>query len=130
MLFASVEAAGMLGFENLSVLLARLLEFFGQMVLGIIVFGVGLFLANLAASTIRASSNPQAGILATAARVAILVLSAAVALRQMGIANEIIELAFGLLLGSVAVATAIAFGLGGRDAASKQLEEWRGSLKN
>ena len=65
--------------------------------------------------------------LATLARISILVLAAAIALREMGLANEIINLAFGLLLGAVAVAAAIAFGLGGRDAAARQLEEWKGS---
>jgi hypothetical protein len=130
MLFASIEAAGLLGFENLAALLSSLLEFVGQLALGIIVFGVGLFLANLAARTIRASGSAQAGILATAARVSVIVLSAAIALRQMGLANEIIELAFGALLGSIAVAVAIAFGLGGRDVAAKQIEEWRASLKS
>lgn len=130
MLFASIEAAGLLGFANLAVLLSGLLGFAGQLALGIVVFGVGLFLANVAASTIRASGNAQAGLLATAARIGILVLSTAIALRQMGIANEIIELAFGLLLGSFAVAAAIAFGLGGRDVAAKQIEEWRDGLKN
>ena len=129
MLFASIEAAGLLGFENLAVLLSGLLEFAGQMVLGIVVFGVGLFLANLAADTIRSSSNAQAPFLAIVARVAIVVLAGAIGLRQMGIANEIIELAFGFLLGSVAVAAAIAFGLGGRDVAGRQIEEWRQSLK-
>ncbi len=130
MLFASIEAAGLLGFANLAVLLANLLKFTGQLALGLIVFAVGLFLANFAASTIRASGNPQAGLFATAARVAILVLSTAIALSQMGIANDIIELAFGLLLGSFAVAAAIAFGLGGRDVAAKQIEEWREGLKS
>ena len=130
MLFASIEAAGLLGFASLAVLLASLLEFTGQLALGLIVFAVGLFLANFAASTIRASGNPQAGLLATAARVAILVLSTAIALSQMGIANDIIELAFGLLLGSLAVAAAIAFGLGGRDVAAKQIEAWREDLKS
>ncbi len=130
MLFASIEAAGLLGFENLSVLLAGLLEFAGQLTLGIVVFGVGLYLSNVAASTIRASGNAQAGLLATAARIGIIVLSSAIALRQMGIANEIIELAFGLTLGSIAVAAAIAFGLGGRDVAAKQIEEWRNNLKS
>ena len=46
------------------------------------------------------------------------------ALRQMGLANEIIALAFGLILGAVAVAAAIAFGTGGRDVAKHKLEEW------
>ena len=129
MLFASIEAASLLGFATLAVLLASLLEFSGQLALGIVVFGVGLFLANVAASTILSSGNRQARLLSTTARIAILVLSAAIALRQMGIANEIIELAFGLMLGSVAVAAAIAFGLGGRDVAAEQLKQWRDRLE-
>ena len=42
----------------------------------------------------------------------------------MGLADQIVMLAFGLILGSAAVATAIAFGLGGRDYAARMLEEW------
>lgn len=103
--------------------------FAGQLVLGLVVFGVGLYLANLAASMIEASSSAQAGLFAVVARISIIILSGAIALRQMGLANEIIELAFGILLGSVAVAAALAFGLGGRDIASKQLQGWVGSIK-
>jgi hypothetical protein len=94
------------------------------------VFGIGLFLANLAAETVRASQAAQSGLLAVAARISIIILAGAIALRQMGLANEIIELAFGLLLGSVAVAVALAFGLGGRDIAAMQIESWRNSLKS
>ena len=53
-----------------------------------------------------------------------IVLAAAMGLSFMGLANEIIVLAFGLLLGSVAVAVAIAFGIGGRDAAKRMLDRW------
>jgi hypothetical protein len=129
MLFASIEAAGLLGFESLSVLLSDFVGFAGQVILGLVIFGTGLFLANLAAQTIGASSAGQAGLLAMASRISIIVLAGAIALRQMGLANEIIELAFGLLLGSIAVAVALAFGLGGRDIAARQIEGWFQSLK-
>jgi len=46
-------------------------------------------------------------------------------LRQMGLANEIIGMGFSLGLGAIAVAGAIAFGLGGREWAAKKLEEWK-----
>ncbi len=46
------------------------------------------------------------------------------ALRQMGLANEIINLAFGLILGAVVVAAAIAFGIGGREVAGRALEHF------
>ena len=129
MLFASIEAARLLGFASLAALVSGFVVFAGQVVLGLVVFGVGLYLANLAADTIEASSSAQAGLFAVVARIAIIVLSGAIALRQMGLANEIIELAFGILLGSVAVAAALAFGLGGRDIAAKQLSGWLGSIK-
>jgi len=51
------------------------------------------------------------------------------ALRQMGLANEIVNMAFGLLLGAVAVAVALAFGLGGREVAARGLEEWVQSIE-
>jgi hypothetical protein len=46
------------------------------------------------------------------------------ALRQMGLAEDIVNLAFGLMLGAVAVAAAIAFGLGGREVAGRELERF------
>jgi hypothetical protein len=124
MLFATVEALRLLGFLALADLLAEFIQLGGQILFGLIVFGIGLYLANLAADVIRASGTTNAGILATAARAAILVLAGAMALRQMGIANEIVNLAFGLLLGAIAVAAAIAFGIGGRDIAGRKLEQW------
>jgi hypothetical protein len=66
----------------------------------------------------------QPHLLAKAAQAAILVLTGAMALRQIGVANEIINLAFGLLLGAVAFATALAFGLGGREVAGRELKNW------
>ena len=65
----------------------------------------------------------HAGLLSGIARVAILVLSGSIAIRHMGLANEIVGLAFGLILGAVAVAVAIAFGIGGRNVDARKLEE-------
>jgi len=124
MLFATIEATRLLGFTSLAELVSEFTVFAGQVILGLIIFAIGLYLANLAAKTVQASGAAQAGLLALAARVSILVLAGAMALRQMGLANEIINLAFGLLLGAIAVAAALAFGLGGREIAGRQLEGW------
>jgi hypothetical protein len=48
----------------------------------------------------------------------------------MGLASEIINMAFGLLLGSIAVGLAIALGLGGRDIAARELGQWVESMKS
>jgi hypothetical protein len=130
MFFAAIEALRLLNFELLAEGLAQFTGFAGQIILGLVIFAIGLYLANLAASAIEASDAAQAGLLALAGRIAILVLSGAMALRQMGLANEIVNLAFGLLLGAIAVAVALAFGLGGRDIAARQLERWQKSLES
>jgi len=125
MIFAAVEAADMIGFVSLSEVLRGLIEFGGQVLLGLLIFGIGLWLAGLAATTVSDSGVGQAATLAIASRVSILVLAGAMALRQMGLGERIIELAFGLSLGAVAVSVALAFGLGSRDIAAEQVRRWR-----
>lgn len=124
LLFAAIEAAGLLGFTALQALLSSFVVLAGHVILGLAVFAIGLYLAGLAARAIKASGVTNAGLLANAARVAIIVLTGAMALRQMGLANEIVNLAFGHVVGAVAVAAAIAFGLGARETAGRQVEEW------
>ena len=122
--FALIQALELLGFDRVAVLMTDLLALAGRILLGLIIFLVGLYLARLAADAIRSSGVDQPNLLAMAAQGAILVLTGAMALRQMGVANEIINLAFGLLLGAIAVATALAFGLGGREVAGRELQNW------
>lgn len=127
MLFAAVEALRMLAFEQMALLVSNFIVFFFNVLLGLVIFGLGVYLANLAARTIQAGG--QSSLLATAARVAILFLSGFVALDQMGLGEDIIENAFTLVLGAAAVAAAIAFGMGGRDLARQELERWSDGLK-
>ena len=75
-------------------------------------------------------SGESAAALAGVLRAAILGLVLAMGLRAMGIADDIVNLAFGLVLGAVAVAFALSFGLGGREAAGKQMEHWLSNLRN
>ena len=122
--FALIQALELLGFDQVAVLMTDLLALAGRILLGLVIFLVGLYLARLAADAIRSSGVDQPNLLATAAQAAILVLTGAMALRQIGVANEIINLAFGLLLGAIAVAVALAFGLGGREVAGRELQSW------
>ncbi|MBR8831447.1 MAG: hypothetical protein N5P05_000932 [Chroococcopsis gigantea SAG 12.99] len=128
-LFATIAATNILNIPALTVIVSGLLVIFGRILAGVVVFGVGLYLANLAFNLITSSGGSQARILGQAARVAVIALVSAMALEQMGIASSIVNLAFGLLLGAVAVAIALAFGLGGRDVAGTQLREWLSSVK-
>jgi len=130
MLFAVMEASDQLGFTQLSQLLSQFILLSGHILLGLIIFAVGLFVANLVSKAILASSTSQAKLLSLSARLAIIILAGAMGLRQMGLANEIINLAFGLLFGAIAVAVAIALGLGGREIAAREMEEWVKAIKS
>jgi hypothetical protein len=124
MLFAVLESSSLLGFDALSGMTEGLMIFGAHIVVGLIILGFGLYVANLAAKAIEAGSMPQTRVISAAARIGILVLAGAMALRQMGLADEIINLAFGLTLGAVALAVALAFGVGGREIAGRKLDEW------
>jgi hypothetical protein len=121
---AVLAATDILGLAGLKTLAEGLLAMAGQVLVGVLIFGIGLYIANLAANLIKSSGMSEANLLAQAARIAILVFSGAMALSRIGVAPEIVNLAFGLLLGAIAVAIAIAFGLGGRDVAGEELRNW------
>ena len=65
MLFATVEAVGLLGFDVLAVLVTQFMVFAAHVLLGLIIFGIGLFLANLAGQDGRSErrrAGPAAGV--------------------------------------------------------------------
>jgi hypothetical protein len=127
--FAVIEACSQLGFDTLAELGKQFLLFAGDVILGIIIFGFGLFLANLASKLLQGKVG-QSGFVTFFVRLCILIFAGAMALHRMGLANEIINMAFGLLLGAVAVAIAISFGIGGREFAARKLEEWESVIKS
>jgi Conserved TM helix len=130
MLLAVVSAMDIINIPALTNITQSVLIIAGQILTGLVVVAIGLFLANLAYRLINAAGNRQANILAQAARIVIIVLVSAMGLQRMGIATDIVNLAFGLSLGAIAIASAIAFGLGGRDVAGEQLKEWLTSYKS
>ena len=126
--FAVIEACVKLGLNTLADLGTKFMLFAGDVTLGLVIFSVGLFLANLAANLIKGKIG-QSNLVASLVRICILVFAGAMALNRMGFANDIINMAFGLLLGAIAVAIAIAFGVGGREFAARKLVEWEACLK-
>jgi hypothetical protein len=129
MLFASVEAANRLGFARMADLVSIFIHFAGEVLLGSVIIAVGFWLSNLAHGAIMRIYGNQGAAIANVARFGIMGLVIAMGLRQMGLAEDIVNLAFGLTLGAVAVAVALSFGLGGREAAGKQMEHWLSKLR-
>ncbi len=129
MLTGAVAAVEQLRFAVLTDIVRNVLAVSVNVLGGLVVLGIGLYLANLAFSLIARSGGRQARVLAQTARIAIIAFSAAMALDRMGVASNIVNLAFGLLLGAMAVAIGIAFGLGGRGVADDLLRGWLDSFK-
>jgi len=128
-LFGVVTATEVLGLPALTALMNGVLAVSLRVLVGIAIFAVGLYLANLAFQLITMSGGRQSNLLGQTARICILAFVAAMSLQQMGIASSIVNLAFGLLLGAVAVAIALAFGLGGRDVAGEKIREFLNSFE-
>jgi hypothetical protein len=122
-LAASIEAAKQLGGGTIAIFLAQVTELGGKVIFGTLIIVVGIFLARIVAGLVG-SGTGEGGFAQTIVRYAIVALFTAIGLTFMGLADAIVMMAFGLILGSAAVATAIAFGLGGRDAAARILSRW------
>jgi hypothetical protein len=125
LLVAGIEALHRLGGDRTAVLMIQVTELGGKVIFGTLVIVIGFVLARILANLIG-SSTDEGGYAQTIVKYAVIALFTAIGLTFMGLADQIVMLAFGLILGSAAVAAAIAFGLGGRDWAARQLEEWSG----
>ncbi len=124
--FGVMTGVEALGFDQLTSMMNRLLEMSGGIVFGLVLLVAGNFISKIASNAVGKGGNK---FLSSVVRVTTLALFMAIALRSMGIANSIIDLAFGLTLGAVAVAVALAYGLGGREAAGEHMKEILGKLK-
>jgi len=128
LLLAGNEAANMVGFAFFADILAAFMTFGGQILLAMVIFAVGLYLANLARNLILAAGGENPIFVASLVRIAILVFVAAMALQQVGVNGEIVTITFGVLLGAVGIASALAFGLGSRETAGRFVEDWMKKL--
>ena len=123
LLLAGIEALHRLGGDSTAALVIQVTELGGKVIFGTVIIVVGFVLARILAGLVGASTE-RTSYAEVIVKYAIIALFTAIGLTFMGLADQIVMLAFGLILGSAAVATAIAFGLGGRDYAARMLEEW------
>ena len=106
------------GFEHSR---ADLVDFIGRLVKAVIILVVGVFASNVAwRVSLLAAYNagwPSARALAATLRVLVLAVAVLTALAQLGIPMVIVLTAFSIAFGALMLGVALAFGLGGRDAA-------------
>ena len=122
MFTGAIAAVGKLEFEQVSTLLTDVFAITGKIFFGLLILILGNFIANIATKAL--SNSKENAWIASIAKYAIIALFLAMGLSTMGIGGNIINLAFGLILGAIAVAFALAFGLGGREAAGTHFDHF------
>jgi hypothetical protein len=110
-----------------SVLVVRLFEYIPHVVAAILVLAVGTFAARfLARSVLISAVNLKinsARLVSVGVKWLVLILTAAMALEQLGIGGQIVTLSFAILFGGIVLALALAVGLGSKDMVSRSWEK-------
>ena len=129
-LVATVSA---LGLNQVSEVLTRGLVYAPKVIAAMVVLILGLFFANFLAGVVRAAAAnagmTESDALAALVRYAVVAFTAAVTLEELGIAPELVRSAFVILFGAVALAMALAFGLGCKDLAREWMVRYLDSAR-
>ncbi|MBI4551061.1 MAG: mechanosensitive ion channel [Candidatus Latescibacteria bacterium] len=120
---AILEAARVLQLEIAADLVSQLFGFATRVLFGLVVLGLGIYVGDYAKRLVRGTVRDWP-FLGSLAKSAIIVFALVLALERVGIANEFLVVGFGLVLGTLCLGAALAFGLGARDVAGRQIEHW------
>jgi small-conductance mechanosensitive channel len=118
---AITMAVDTLGISAISDVLSQFIAYIPQIIAAILILVLATLLANFVAGIVRGATGSN--VIGSVAQYGIIVFAAFAALTQLGIAPELIAPTFLILLGAVALASAIAFGLGGQDVAQQIVED-------
>ena len=122
-----VMAVDALGLPKASDVLASLFAYVPKVIAALLVLVVAMFLANFVSGIVRTAAGnanlPKPEIFAGISRWAIIIFAVTISLGELGIATLLVTTTFNIILGGVCLALALAFGLGGKDAAAKYLDE-------
>jgi hypothetical protein len=126
MVLVILLSANALGLAVVSSLFAELLAYIPNVIAAVIVLVLGIVLGEFVRELVLASAGGVSGgvTLSRAAKGAVLVLAIFMALEQLGIAQDIVLVAFIAVFGAAALAAGIAFGLGGREVAAELARDW------
>jgi Conserved TM helix len=127
MMFAVlIITANVVGFTSLATVFSELLGYVPSVVAAIAIVIVGILLGALVGGLIMVSAGALRGgsTLARFGRGGVILLAIFMALQELGVATEIVTTSFAILFGAVALALALAFGLGSRELAGEITREW------
>ncbi|MFT8321855.1 MAG: mechanosensitive ion channel [Bacillus sp. (in: firmicutes)] len=127
----AVQALNLIGLQFLVTLSTAVVAYLPQVIAAIVIIGVGLWLGYLVQKVLSGLiQGAHFRLLPAVAKYAIIALSIFMALDQLGVASSIVNAAFILILGGLALAFGLAFGLGGKEFASKHLRKLDNAMEN
>ncbi|MGH7631802.1 MAG: mechanosensitive ion channel family protein [Gemmatimonadales bacterium] len=126
MLVVILLASTALGLESITEMFGMMLGFIPTLIAAIVIVILGMIVGEFVRGLILASAGSVAGVptLAKLAKAAVLMIAVFMALQQVGVAEEIVTSAFTLIVGAVALAVGLAFGLGNRALAGEITRRW------
>lgn len=129
MIMVLVMVVNALGLPKASDILASLFAYIPKVIGALFVLVVAMFLANFVSGIVRTAAGnanlPGPEVLAGISRWAIIIFAVTISLGELGIGTLLVTTTFNIILGGVCLGLALAFGLGGKDAAARYLEELR-----
>jgi hypothetical protein len=127
MIMVLVMVVNALGLPKASDILASLFAYIPKVIGALFVLVVAMFLANFVSGIVRTAAGnanlPKPDIFAGISQWAIIIFAVTISLGELGIGTLLVTTTFNIILGGIVLALAIAFGLGGKDAAAKWLND-------
>jgi hypothetical protein len=126
MLVVVLLASSALGLENVREMFGRMLGFIPTLISATVIIILGMIVGEFVRALIVASAGAVEGVITVAklTKGAMVMIAVFMALQQVGVSEEIVTSAFTLVLGSIALAAGLAFGLGNRQLAGEVTRRW------
>ncbi len=126
MLVVILLTSSALGLESINEMFGMMIAFVPTLIAAFVIVILGLIVGEFVRGLILASAGTVSGVptLAKVAKGTVVVISIFMALQTLGVAEEIVTSAFTLILGAIALAVGLAFGLGNRELAGEITRRW------
>jgi hypothetical protein len=133
MLLVFISALNILQLNVLAQLMDKIIFYIPNVIAAVFVVVVGMYLASflsgLVKTAMRGVGVQEAHILGNLTRGVVILFALVISLQQLKIQAGILSFALQVALASIGLAVGLSFGLGGRETASRMLEDWREKLK-
>ncbi|TWT26380.1 mechanosensitive ion channel [Planomicrobium sp. CPCC 101110] len=121
-IFFTVEALNVLQLDVLNNIGSSVISYLPNILSALIILGLGLVGGNLLGNYVSQASGNR--IIGAIVKYAIMIIAVFMTLDQLNFATSIVNTAFLFIIAGLSVAFAVAFGIGGRDFAKRQLERF------